>query len=291
MNTLKMMQDNRESERLMLEHMHIYVDEYCSAEDNPGIHINTYQKMKSLLTDEVYCPKCKLETRNTKVSIDETEASSQWKDKEKKKYLKRYSIYGGRSFLDKGFKGFDAKSKQELEACDKAKAISIDIASGKVTNVLLTGPAGTGKSHLAHAIVFNINEMSASYKKQLSCLFIDFTSVMELIIASYSNTATDKKTADWYIDLMKNADVLVLDDLGTDVGKADTTKQASDHTYKTLFKVLNARDGTKSTIISTNLTYDQLKKVYDERVSSRLSMNLKILDFSEINDKRPGFGF
>ena len=90
---------------------------------------------------------------------------------------------------------------------------------------------------------------------------------------------------------MKNADVLMLDDLGTDVGKADTTKQASDHTYKTLFKVLNARDGTKSTIISTNLTYDQLKKVYDERVSSRLSMNLKILDFSEINDKRPGFGF
>lgn len=291
MNAYKIMGSKKESEKVMLEHLKLFVDEYCTAEDNPGIHENTFQKMMDLKTNEVYCPKCRLETRNTKVSIDETKASDQWKDKEKKKYLKKYSIYGGRSFLDKGFKGFGANSKQELEACDKAKAISIDIASGKITNVLLTGPAGTGKSHIAHSMLFNINEMSSKYKKQLSCLFIDFTSVMELIIASYSNTATDKKTAEYYIDLMKNADVLVLDDLGTDVGTTSTTKQASEHTYKTLFKIINAREGTKSTIISTNLSYDQLKAAYDERISSRISMNLKILDFSEINDKRPGFGF
>lgn len=291
MNAHKIMGSKKENERLMLDHLKIYVDEYCTAEDNPGIHENTFQKMMDLQSSEIYCPKCRLETRNTKVSIDETKASDQWKDKEKKKYFKKYSIYGGKSFLDKGFKLFAANSKQELEVRDKAMAISKDIAAGKVTNVLLTGPAGTGKSHIAYSMVVNINELSFEYKTQLTCLFIDFTSVMEKILASYSETAADKKTADYYLNLMKNADVLVLDDLGTDVGKADTTKQASDHTYKTLFKVLNARDGTKSTIISTNLTYDQLKKVYDERVSSRISANLKILDFSEINDKRPGFGF
>lgn len=286
-----LMGNARESERVMLEHLQIFVDEYCTAEDNPGIHANTFQKMKNLQTDEVYCPKCRLEGRNNAVSLEETTASVQWKDKERKKYLKRYSIYGGSSFLDKGFKGFDAKSKQELEAKDKAMLISKEIASGKVINVILSGPAGTGKSHLAHSMIFNINEMAADYNKQLTCLFIDFTSVMEKIIASYSETATDKKTAEYYINLMKNADVLVLDDLGTDVGKTDTTKQASDHTYKTLFKILNAREGTKSTIISTNLTYDQLKAAYDERISSRISMNLRILDFSAIADKRPGFSF
>lgn len=250
-----------------------------------------FELFQILATDEVVCPKCHLEKQSQRFEINETAGSLQWQDQEKKRYLKRHSIYGGRSFLDKGFKGFDAKSKQELEARDKAKGLSKDIAGGKVVNVILTGPAGTGKSHLAHAMVFNINEMSAEYKKQLTCLFIDFTSVMELILASYSNTATDKKTSDYYINLMKNADVLVLDDLGTDVGKTDTKKQASDHTYKTLFKVLNAREGTKSTIISTNLTYDQLKAAYDERISSRISMNLNILDFLNIDDKRPGFGF
>ena len=84
-------------------------------------------------------------------------------------------------------------------------------------------------------------------------------------------------------------DVLVIDDLGTDTARVDANKQASDHTYKTLFKVLNAREGTKTTIITTNLTYTQLKATYDERITSRLSMNLRVVDFSMIQDKRPGF--
>lgn len=286
-STNKIMSNRKEFERLAIEKAGLLPTGELSTCEWHG----KFELFHILATDEVVCPKCYLEAKNKRFEIEETTGSLQYKDKEKKRYLKRYSIYGGRSFLDKGFKGFDAKSIQELEARDTAMAISKEIASGKVLNAILTGPAGTGKSHLAHAIVFNINEMSAEYSNQLSCLFIDFTSVMELIIASYSNNASDKKTAEYYINLMKTADVLVLDDLGTDVGKTDTNKMASDHTYKTLFKVLNAREGTKSTIISTNLTYDQLKNAYDSRISSRLSMNLKILYFSDINDKRPGFGF
>lgn len=281
------MSNRKEFERLAIEKAGLLpIGEYSTCEWH-----GKFELFQILATDEVVCPKCYLEAKNKRFEVEETSGSMQWQDKEKKRYMKRYSIYGGRSFLDKGFKGFDAKTKLELEARDKAMALSKEIAGGKILNVVLTGPAGTGKSHLAHSIAFNINEMSADYNKQLTCLFIDFTSVMEKILASYGDKATDKKTADYYIDLMKNADVLVLDDLGTDVGKTDTTKQASDHTYKTLFKILNAREGTKTTIISTNLTYAQLKAAYDERISSRISMNLNILDFSNIDDKRPGFGF
>ena len=286
-NTNRIMSNRKEFERLAIEKAGLLpIGEYSTCE----WHVK-FELFQILATDEVVCPKCYLEAKNKRFEVEETSGSMQWQDKEKKRYMKRYSIYGGRSFLDKGFKGFDAKTKLELEARDKTMALSKEIAGGKILNVVLTGPAGTGKSHLAHSIVFNINEMSADYKKQLTCLFIDFTSVMEKILASYGDKATDKKTAEYYIDLMKNADVLVLDDLGTDVGKTDTTKQASDHTYKTLFKILNAREGTKTTIISTNLTYSQLKAAYDERISSRISMNLNIIDFSAIDDKRPGFGF
>jgi len=286
-NTNRIMSNRKEFERLAIEKAGLLpIGEYSTCEWH-----GKFELFRILATEEVVCPKCYLEAKNKRFEVEETSGSMQWQDKEKKRYMKRYSIYGGRSFLDKGFKGFDAKTKLELEARDKAMALSKEIAGGKILNVVLTGPAGTGKSHLAHSIAFNINEMSADYNKQLTCLFIDFTSVMEKILASYGDKATDKKTADYYIDLMKNADVLVLDDLGTDVGKTDTTKQASDHTYKTLFKILNAREGTKTTIISTNLTYAQLKAAYDERISSRISMNLNILDFSNIDDKRPGFGF
>lgn len=286
-NTNRILSNRKEFERLAIEKAGLLpIGEYSTCEWH-----GKFELFQILATDEVVCPKCYLEAKNKQFEVEETSGSMQWQDKKKKRYMKRYSIYGGRSFLDKGFKGFDAKTKLELEVRDKAMALSKEIAGGKILNVVLTGPAGTGKSHLAHSIAFNINEMSADYKKQLTCLFIDFTSVMEKILASYGDKATDKKTAEYYIDLMKNADVLVLDDLGTDVGKTDTTKQASDHTYKTLFKILNAREGTKTTIISTNLTYSQLKAAYDERISSRISMNLNILDFSNIDDKRPGFGF
>ena len=286
-NTNRIMSNRKEFERLAIEKAGLLpIGEYSTCEWH-----GKFELFQILATDEVVCPKCYLEARNKRFEQTETAGSIQWQDKEKKRFFGRHSIYGGRSFLDKGFKKFDAHSKQEVEARDKAMAVSKDIAAGKISNVILTGPAGTGKSHIAYAMLVNINEMSASYKNQLTCLFIDFTSVMELILASYSNTATDKKTADYYIDLMKTADVLVLDDIGTDVGRTQTNKQASDHTYKTLFKVLNAREGTKSTIISTNLSYEQLKAAYDERITSRISMNLILLDFSSIQDKRPGFGF
>lgn len=286
-NTNRIMSDRKEFERLAIEKAGLLpIGEKSTCEWH-----GKFELFQILATNEVVCPKCYLEAKNKRFEVEETTGSLQWQDKEKKSYLRRFSIYGGRSFLDKGFKGFDAKSRLELEAKDRAMALSKEIAGGKVMNVVLTGPAGTGKSHLSHSMAFNINEMSAQYKKQLTCLFIDFTSVMEKILASYGEKATDKKTAEYYIELMKNADVLVLDDLGTDVGKTDTTKQASDHTYKTLFKIINAREGTKTTIISTNLTYDQLKAAYDERISSRISMNLNIINFSAIDDKRPGFGF
>lgn len=286
-NTNRIMSNRKEFERLAIEKAGLLpIGEYSTCEWH-----GKFELFQILATDEVVCPKCCLEAKNKRFEVEETAGSLQWQDKEKKSYLKRYSIYGGTSFTSKGFKGFDAKSKLELEAKDKAMSLSKEIAGGKVMNVVLTGPAGTGKSHLSHSMAFNINEMSAQYKKQLTCLFIDFTSVMEKILASYGEKATDKKTAEYYIELMKNADVLVLDDLGTDVGTTSTTKQASEHTYKTLFKIINAREGTKSTIISTNLSYDQLKAAYDERISSRISMNLNIINFSAIDDKRPGFGF
>lgn len=287
MDIKKYMNNREEFERTAIEKGHLLALGYMSTCD---WHIPV-EMMLWIENGEVFCPKCYQEKQSKQLEQVETDFSLQYHDKEKKLYLVRHSIFGGRSFVGKGFKGFEAKTSVEREIREKAMNYSKKIASGEIMNVIMTGPAGSGKSHLSYSMIVNINEMSAEYNQQLSCLFVDFTSFMELILASYSETAADKKTADYYLNMMKSVDVLIIDDLGTDIGKTDTAKRASDHTYKMLFTILNAREGTKSTIISTNLTYSQLKAAYDERIASRLSTNLNILDFSLINDKRPGFGF
>ena len=82
--------------------------------------------------------------------------------------------------------------------------------------------------------------------------------------------------------------MLVIDDVGAETGRTTTKKEATDHNYTLLFDILNARDGLASTIITSNLTYPQLEKVYDDRITSRISYNLVKIDFGEIVDKRKG---
>ena len=141
-NTNRIMSNRKEFERLAIEKAGLLpIGEYSTCEWH-----GKFELFQILATDEVVCPKCYLEAKNKRFEVEETTGSLQWQDKEKKSYLKRFSIYGGRSFLDKGFKGFDAKSRLELEAKDRAMALSKEIAGGKVMNVVLTGPAGTGKA-------------------------------------------------------------------------------------------------------------------------------------------------
>ena len=65
-------------------------------------------------------------------------------------------------------------------------------------------------------------------------------------------------------------DLLIIDDLGTELSNSFTTSQ--------LFLCLNERIlRKKSTIISTNLGMNQIADIYSERVLSRISSNYTLL--------------
>lgn len=263
---------------------YILTDGICESEN----HVGTYRKILYVPTNELFCPCCEGIVRNQNLSRELTNSAYHFDDSEKKAYFKRNSIYGSKAFVGLGFNDFETPTIRERDALASVRTITKQIVEGQVRNVFMTGPAGSGKSMLAHAAASNINDFSAIYSRQLSVMFVDFTTLLELIIESYNNRATDKKTDSYYVDLMKTVDVLVIDDLAAE-SRLGTNKEASDHTMKILYRVINARDGLKSTIITTNLNYEQIKKIYDSRISSRLSKNLSVINFEGITDKRPSF--
>ena len=66
-----------------------------------------------------------------------------------------------------------------------------------------------------------------------------------------------------FYDYIYNCDLLIVDDLGTEVSNTFVSNQ--------LFSFINERNlRKKSTIISTNLSLEQIRDRYSERVFSRI---------------------
>lgn len=80
-------------------------------------------------------------------------------------------------------------------------------------------------------------------------------------------SSLEKSTTVSYI---MNCDLLILDDLGTELTNSFTTSQ--------LYQVIDSRlVHKKSTIISTNLSFDDLREQYSERIFSRLTSGYTLL--------------
>ena len=75
-----------------------------------------------------------------------------------------------------------------------------------------------------------------------------------------------------YEDLY-NCELLIIDDLGTE--------RPTSFVLSEFFSCLNERDlRKKSTIITTNLSLEDLQAIYSDRISSRIISNYKLLKLS-----------
>lgn len=146
----------------------------------------------------------------------------------------------------------------------KAKAF-VENFDKNYDNLLFYGGTGTGKTFLSNCIVDGlINSLHSVIYLTASELFDIFSSPM------FRTTDIDEEITDSHYCL--NCDLLVIDDLGTEVASAFTVSK--------LFYCLNERIlRGKSTIISTNLSLRDLRDRYDERIFSRISSNYRILYF------------
>lgn len=155
--------------------------------------------------------------------------------------------------------------RSSLEAIQTALHIChefVDTFSEDFRNILLYGDTGVGKTFLSHCIAKEV--MDSSY----SVIYFSASRLFDVL----ANNVFGKKDVetDDSLDYIYNCDLLIIDDLGTELANTFTTSQ--------LFSCLNERIlRRKSTIISTNLALDNIKTIYSERIFSRISSHYTML--------------
>ena len=128
-------------------------------------------------------------------------------------------------------------------------------------NLFLYGSTGVGKTFLSHCIAREL------INKSYSVIYFTAFELFD-IIAKYKFEKDE--TAGVMYEHIFSCDLLIIDDLGTELTNSFTSSQ--------LFLCLNERLlNRKSTIISTNLTLDSLVELYSERTFSRITSNYTML--------------
>lgn len=127
-------------------------------------------------------------------------------------------------------------------------------------NLIITGPTGVGKSHIAVGILKYCYELK--YCKNSICYSTSF-GLANKVIATWSNPDLNEE------DVFKEyteIDLLVIDDLGYD----DMGKKA-----EIINKIIYRRhENQKSTIITSNLKANQVLEYMDSRTCSRFLSHL-----------------
>lgn len=236
--------------------------------------------------NRVFCPKCaeELTEQRSKEIVEKQTNAYYVKDK---KYIGQ-SIFTDGTLKRATFDSFDTADKETTDNKKKARWLAGQYLKGESFNVIFTGKAGTGKSHLAMSMLLAVNEYSKPFRK---CLFVSVDELISLLRYSYSNKETMAENE--LRNLCVNADLLVLDDLGAEVGKINTDKSASNDTARLINAIVTGRMD-KPTIFTTNLTSKQIHRMYDQRIVSRIMKGVskqRVIEFNETKDKRNNIEF
>lgn len=132
----------------------------------------------------------------------------------------------------------------------------VDTFSSEFRNLFLYGTVGTGKSFLSGCIA------KALLDKGYSVIYFSATSLFNELAKETFDYQYKKENNSIY-DYLYTCDLLIIDDLGTETTNKFTSAE--------LFTCLNERGiRCKSTVISSNLSLDELRDRYSDRVFSRI---------------------
>lgn len=227
-----------------------------------------------------FCPICQQEKIDAeKQKQDRTNTINIFR-----KDLKHNSLVDDPNELNYSFDTFKAtQGSKEYQMKTMARKIAGEYYQdkNKKFNTLMYGTAGEGKTHLAMSMLNAVNKYSNPPQR---CLFINVNSLFLAIKRSFDDP-TWQWTEEFAVRKLSGADLLVIDDLGSESAMNMSNGEASNFIQRVLYQITNRQ---KRIIITTNLTMGQLKKSYNPKLVSRLLAGSKghQLDFTGIRDKR-----
>ncbi len=181
------------------------------------------------------------------------------------------ALLGAGDFVRRTFADDKAKKPEGLEKIYSAMRRYVEkFPDGKIRNFVFTGKTGCGKTFLASAVAGELE------KKGFNCIFLSAVELNGIFLKMYTTKYSDSPD---YMRILTDCDLLVIDDLGAENLYANVTIEC-------LLALVSERLARrKHTLITTNLTPDEIMTRYNDRFFSRVTEKASsaVLKFDDIN--------
>lgn len=227
---------------------------------------NLYRQKCEHGNPKATCPECRAEAKEAERQRKAEEAQAEAErirqiQEHPENWLRQFGV--PKKFLQCSFQNF--------QGGEKVKDV-LQTVAGK--DVLLSGSAGCGKTHLAVATLrHRLPEIAG-----LNVLFATAPEILLSIRSCFSKNSDEKAL----VDQFTARDLLIIDDLGAD--------KATEWAVQTLYLIIDYRNREmRPTVITSNLGIQEIENQYGARIASRLAdmtvISLKMPDYRKLRKK------
>lgn len=139
-------------------------------------------------------------------------------------------------------------------------------------SLFFSGQPGTGKTYMAHCLVRRLMERGLSARMEAAPALFEAYARYHLLCKTYTLDQARLARLDSYLSRVRDADFLLIDDLGLEVSYAEQLNDL-------MILLEHRRRQGLPTLVTSNLSPKRLMEVYDERLLSRLRAQFKFYAF------------